>query len=220
MVRQLGHLDARHELVQIFFGLRNAFLVLVHVQEVHEHLGARHALQHHARGLLDDLLVARDAEVQQGVHGPEAGRPAVETLEAVALAARVGHAVHHAAAQRGHAGLALPARLRGLLADLDVQHPELLEPAAEVLHHQQVLGLLPLLRGRLLLGGQDAEVVHEEGHQGPEAALAGRLAQRERLLVEDHLVGRVAEVLADVVRGGLSLRRVLPDEVEEWRCAA
>mmetsp|Transcript_63111 Transcript_63111/g.167781 ORF Transcript_63111/g.167781 Transcript_63111/m.167781 type:complete len:219 (+) Transcript_63111:1335-1991(+) len=202
MVRQLGHLDARHELVQIFFGLRNAFLVLVHVQEVHEHLGARHALQHHARGLLDDLLVARDAEVQQGVHGPEAGRPAVETLEAVALAARVGHAVHHAAAQRGHAGLALPARLRGLLADLDVQHPELPEPAPEVPHHQQVSGLLPLLGRRVLLGRQHPEVVHEERHQGRHAALACLLAQRHHLLVEADLVGGVAQVLSDVVVAG------------------
>mmetsp|Transcript_101624 Transcript_101624/g.322767 ORF Transcript_101624/g.322767 Transcript_101624/m.322767 type:complete len:243 (-) Transcript_101624:715-1443(-) len=171
------------------------------VDVVHEDLGAAHALQHDPERLLHGLLAAAP-QVQHRIHRRDALRRPVEAFQPETLPRRVGHPVDDSLPHRCGLRLSLPSGGARFLPYLEVQQAELLDTVVQVPHHQQV--------PRLFLGipvsaaaAQNAGVLEHEVQDHRHTLIPLRALQDgARLLVEEHLICSMAQILTNVVAPG------------------
>mmetsp|Transcript_3896 Transcript_3896/g.10445 ORF Transcript_3896/g.10445 Transcript_3896/m.10445 type:complete len:403 (-) Transcript_3896:23-1231(-) len=172
---------------------------------MHEHLGRRHALQHHANRLVPHAGIVLAQRMDQRV--PRAQRPGLadEVLQEEALLGLELEPLSDALPDHAEARLLLPDAAHRLLAQLDVERPERLRARGQVLedHHLLRLPPAPLALERAL---HDPGVLEHELQQ--RLHLARRpLAELPAPLVERHLRGARVRVLAHPAVGQLARPR-------------
>mmetsp|Transcript_65435 Transcript_65435/g.173428 ORF Transcript_65435/g.173428 Transcript_65435/m.173428 type:complete len:338 (-) Transcript_65435:129-1142(-) len=219
VAHDLSDLDRRSNALQFCFA--RIFGRLVHVEEVSKDLGRSHPLKHHPESPF--LHPRARLEQDHRVHGNHNWRRTIESFEAVSLDSRIRQTINEPLLECGSLRLALPPSDSSHLSNLEIKHAKIYSRTAQVPEDQKFLRWFPWL---LVVRSdcQDSKIIKQEGEHAAEASFSRFLRKPKRLLVENNLVLRPAEVLANVEVAPILLGWLLlpgqEGDVEKRSCAA